>query len=480
MRLAVHVAGESVAEDERAHPRVGAVLASPDGEVLAQCHRGEVPGTHAEYRVFERAREEGIETRGCVLFATLEPCTQRGSGKIPCAERVAAAELAAIYIGTLDPNPNITGRGELFLDQYMDVGRFPIDLARELREMNEAFFAQHLDRSLPAVSLYASRGPDVNRTFPKPRLSDDRNELLQQTLDLVSGDPGDVWVRAGDLSWWREAQITFLEARLRSREVRISANPAGATDDSFDEARAAAEAIGAVVLQSAEPADQIRGTMVSPGTDRAAMVVIDAGSRSLLRSPDDKGLLSLIHKEMAAELDADEIAVPPHREPRLEPLSEERLVGALRSHVPQYAEAEIRREEVEIEGLRPLTRNLERFKIFRAARLEALKLADPAIGEAVRIVGSPWPITPPVVERRDGGLFIVDGTHRAFMHLRNGVDQMSALVVEGVDSPLPARPLDGWEGVHVFGAKLPRGRRYDDYDQSQFRPIRRAFATLAA
>lgn len=479
MRLAVHVAGESVAEDERAHPKVGAVLASPSGKVLLQCHRGETPGAHAEYRLLETARERGIDTHDCILFATLEPCTQRGAGKIPCAQRIAAAGLSAIYIGTLDPNPNITGRGELYLSYTMKVDRFPSGLARELMKMNEAFFAQHAAAHRPAVSLYASRGPDLNLAFPRPRLSDDRNELLQQTLDLVSGDAGDIWVRAGDLSWWREAQITFLEARLNGRRVRISASPSDPGRTAFREARAAAEAIGAVVVDQNADANHVRGTMVSPGAERAAMVVIDEHSRLLLRSPDDRGLLQLVYNEMADELGDQATGSRTEREPQIEPLEEPQLVETLRNHVPQYAEARIAYREVEVDRLRPLTRHLERFKIFRAARLEALQLSHPSGTESARIVGSPWPITPPVVEAHGNDLIVIDGTHRAFMHHRQGVDRMAALVVSDVQSPLPARPLADWQDVEVYNTKLPRERRYDDYSEAHFRPIREAFATLA-
>src|SRR4051794_20970817 len=91
MELAVREATMSRSEDERMHPRVGAVLASSDGDVQVSAHRGEVRGAHAEYLLLERARAAGIDTKSSLLFTTLEPCIHRGPGKIPCAERIAAA-----------------------------------------------------------------------------------------------------------------------------------------------------------------------------------------------------------------------------------------------------------------------------------------------------------------------------------------------------------------------------------------------------
>jgi pyrimidine deaminase RibD-like protein len=481
MHLAVRMASESVAEDDRGHPKVGAVLVDRHGQILLQSHRGESPGAHAEFLLLEKARTRHIDLQDCILFATLEPCTQRSSGKIPCAERIVAAGLAGVYIGTLDPNPNITGRGELYLSYAMDVGRFPMDLTRELMSMNEAFFAQYRDAHVPAVSMYASRGPDVNMTFPKPRLSNDRNQLLQQTLDLVSGDAGDVWVRGGDLSWWREAQITFLGARLEGRKVRIVARPPDSADPAYREVRDAALALGVrVVEKPREDTPVVKGTMVSPGTISAAMVVIDERSRSLLRSPDDRGLLSVLFRDLEAEIGDDTAFEGADADPILEELSESQLIDALHRYVPQYERASIEYLDVELASLRPLTCHLERFKLFRAARLDAMQIRRPDLGPGTRILGSPWSITPPVIERcPDGKLAIIDGTHRAYERHGRTLGTIRALVVDGVDVPLPAHPLGGWDEVRVYNTKLPRERRYDGYAPEGFRPIRSAFASLA-
>ena len=69
MRLAIDEAKASKAEDERAHPRVGAVLVR-DGKVLASGHRGELgAGDHAEFTVFEK-KVPGIDLTGSTLFTT--------------------------------------------------------------------------------------------------------------------------------------------------------------------------------------------------------------------------------------------------------------------------------------------------------------------------------------------------------------------------------------------------------------------------
>src|SRR5687767_5665769 len=135
-------AGKSVARVNQADaPLVGALLVTPEGQILCRAHRGELnAGDHAEYCLFVKARKAGIDPRNKILFVTLEPCTYRRSEqKIPCAERVVDNHIACVYIGTLDPNPQITGRGETYLSYNMRVERFLGELADEIRTLNRAF-----------------------------------------------------------------------------------------------------------------------------------------------------------------------------------------------------------------------------------------------------------------------------------------------------------------------------------------------------
>lgn len=158
MRLAVEVSRRSVGEDAGKHPLVGAVLADDSGEVLLTAHRGEGgPGQHAEYCLFEKAKAEHIETLGKTLFVTLEPCTSRGDGKIPCAQRVVDAGVSAVYLGMLDPNPVICGRGETFLRSNLRLERFPHELVREIADLNEEFSAPMRAELLPDSSIYVQR-----------------------------------------------------------------------------------------------------------------------------------------------------------------------------------------------------------------------------------------------------------------------------------------------------------------------------------
>jgi len=158
MRLAIDEAKKSIVEDKGVHPYVGAVVAGGDGQVIATAHRGETgSGRHAEFTVLSKTAEAQVDLADAELFVTLEPCTARGPGKTPCAQRIAESGIRRVHIGMLDPNPQILGRGETDLRwKRIDVERFPNELIRELEELNDEFVKVHREAHLPTASLYVT------------------------------------------------------------------------------------------------------------------------------------------------------------------------------------------------------------------------------------------------------------------------------------------------------------------------------------
>lgn len=141
MRLAVDEAKKSKAEDDRFHPKVGAVLVL-DGAVLTMAHRGELAaGDHAEFTLFEK-KLPNVDLTGATLFTTLEPCTSRSTHK-PCADRIIERRVLKVVIGMLDPNPRVYSQGARKLrDRGIEVLYFPRDLRMEIETDNFAFISQ--------------------------------------------------------------------------------------------------------------------------------------------------------------------------------------------------------------------------------------------------------------------------------------------------------------------------------------------------
>jgi pyrimidine deaminase RibD-like protein/NTP pyrophosphatase (non-canonical NTP hydrolase) len=137
---AVEEARRSKQEAGRVTLFVGAVAARGT-DLLGTAYRGELAaGEHAEYTLLERKLKD-VPLAGATIFTTLEPCTKRGSTKVPCAERLIERRVGKVLIGTLDPNPDIRGLGVLALRQAgISVGFFPPALTPQLEELNRDFF----------------------------------------------------------------------------------------------------------------------------------------------------------------------------------------------------------------------------------------------------------------------------------------------------------------------------------------------------
>ena len=151
--LAVSEARKSRLEVGKPALFVGAVAAR-DGELIASAHRSERKlGDHAEFTLLELKLKNEI-LAGTTIYTTLEPCVKRGPKKIPCAKRLIERRVAKVVIGTLDPNPEIRGKGMLDLREAgIAVDMFPVDLMAKLEELNRDFFRfQRSDSILPAVT----------------------------------------------------------------------------------------------------------------------------------------------------------------------------------------------------------------------------------------------------------------------------------------------------------------------------------------
>lgn len=142
MELAVKVMRKSVQEkrgDKSPSPRVGAVLAWPNGTFVTAA-RGELrDGNHAEFTLLER-KCAGQNVEGCTLFTTLEPCLERAHPKKGCARHITGARIKEVYVGIEDDNPAVAGKGiEHLRRNGVKIHMFDRDLQEEILQENEKF-----------------------------------------------------------------------------------------------------------------------------------------------------------------------------------------------------------------------------------------------------------------------------------------------------------------------------------------------------
>ena len=95
------------------NPLVGAVIVKDDRIIGEGWHRkyGEL---HAERDALSRCMED---TRGATIYVTLEPCCHHGK-QPPCTEALVQAGISRVVIGSMDPNPLVSGKGVKYLEEH--------------------------------------------------------------------------------------------------------------------------------------------------------------------------------------------------------------------------------------------------------------------------------------------------------------------------------------------------------------------------
>ena len=113
----------------RDHPLVGAVVVAGD-EVVGEGWYEYDAVDHAETVALAQA---GARARGATMFVTLEPCAHHGRTP-PCADAVAAAGIARVVVGCLDPNPKAAGGVERLRAAGVEVDVLESTAARRQNE----------------------------------------------------------------------------------------------------------------------------------------------------------------------------------------------------------------------------------------------------------------------------------------------------------------------------------------------------------
>ena len=90
------------------NPRVGCVILSPDGDVLAEGHHRGAGTAHAEVDALANLAAAGASARGTTAVVTLEPCNHQGRTG-PCVQALLDAGVAEVIYAQDDPTDQAGG-----------------------------------------------------------------------------------------------------------------------------------------------------------------------------------------------------------------------------------------------------------------------------------------------------------------------------------------------------------------------------------
>ncbi|MCX7880433.1 MAG: bifunctional diaminohydroxyphosphoribosylaminopyrimidine deaminase/5-amino-6-(5-phosphoribosylamino)uracil reductase RibD [Ignavibacteria bacterium] len=129
------------------NPKVGAVIVK-DGKIVSEGYHRYFGGPHAEVEAINKA--EGVDLEGATIVTTLEPCVHYGKTP-PCVDLLIQKKFAKVVIGTIDPNPLVSGKGVAKLRESgieVEVGI----LEKECKWLNRIFI-KNITEQKPYVIL---------------------------------------------------------------------------------------------------------------------------------------------------------------------------------------------------------------------------------------------------------------------------------------------------------------------------------------
>lgn len=128
------------------NPLVGCVIVKED-QVVAEGWHKKYGDLHAEAMALGIA---GENAKGCEMYVTLEPCSHFGK-QPPCANAIVSSGIKKIYVGSLDPNPLVAGRGIKILQNAGIQVKTDV-LKDECDRLNEIFF-HYITHDTPFVAM---------------------------------------------------------------------------------------------------------------------------------------------------------------------------------------------------------------------------------------------------------------------------------------------------------------------------------------
>ncbi len=145
MRIAIRLAMRGVGKTSP-NPMVGAVIVA-NGKIIGQGYHKKCGDHHAEINAINSAKKN---IKGSTFYITLEPCSHYGRTP-PCVDALIQENPGRVVVGSLDPNPEVNGKGVKILRSKgikVDVGI----CESECMQLNEHYF-KFIKTGMPYITV---------------------------------------------------------------------------------------------------------------------------------------------------------------------------------------------------------------------------------------------------------------------------------------------------------------------------------------
>lgn len=145
MRLALDIARKGMGHTSP-NPMVGCIVVK-NHRIIAEGYHERYGGFHAERNALTRCTED---LTGAEMYVTLEPCCHYGNTP-PCTEIIIERGIRKVYVGCMDANPQVAGKGVQILREHGIAVETGI-LEEECLALNEIFF-HYITTKMPYVAM---------------------------------------------------------------------------------------------------------------------------------------------------------------------------------------------------------------------------------------------------------------------------------------------------------------------------------------
>lgn len=128
------------------NPLVGAVI-EKNGKIIGSGYHEKYGKEHAERNALASCIED---PKGATMYVTLEPCCHYGK-QPPCVEAIYDAGIKRVVVGSRDPNPMVSGKGNAFLREH-GIEVIEDFMRAESDEINSPFF-HYIKTKMPYVVM---------------------------------------------------------------------------------------------------------------------------------------------------------------------------------------------------------------------------------------------------------------------------------------------------------------------------------------
>lgn len=145
MRMAVDIARKGMGHTSP-NPMVGCVVVK-NGQIITEGYHERYGEFHAERNALTRCDED---LTGAKMYVTLEPCCHHGNTP-PCTDIIIERGIGKVYVGSMDPNPKVAGKGvQILRDHGIEVETGILE--EECLALNEIFF-HYITTNMPYVVM---------------------------------------------------------------------------------------------------------------------------------------------------------------------------------------------------------------------------------------------------------------------------------------------------------------------------------------